>query len=604
MSRVEELKELLKKYDTAYRSGSEMVTDATYDSLVEELIELIGEDDAFFNSSIKEDFPSDRREKLPIIMASMNKVKTVEEIKTWFRLKKIPVDSELIGSPKYDGLAACKEENSLKGFTRGSNIGGLRIDEHLKYMNDIKIDTPYTYGECIISRNNYEKIAQNFSGSSPRNAVAGIFNRKEATEDLSAVDFIRYGVVGKEFKTKRAMFDFLNETQKVKVPYKILKLSDLTEESLKEIYKEFSKDYEIDGLILEVNDMVLWNELGRGRNSNPNGSIAYKSGFEQIGETRVIDIEWSISKDSRLIPVAVLEPITLDNAIIKRVTLNNASFMKSMQIGIGSTAKVIRSGGVIPLITEVLTKMPFTMPDIDCEWDENHVHLRTISETDDQRKKKLFAFFNIIGVENVSDKTFDLLFDSGYKTVKDVLSMSKEDFLTLDRFGDKKAANVYHDIQSKTKNIPLAKLQHATGIFQGLGSKKLALTEYFETKPALEEVVKIDGFSDISANMYISGFDKFFEFIKDLPITWTRTKQVEVVSNDLDGKQFVFTGFRDKAIEEIIKSRNGSIGSGISLKSNFLVMNEKGSGSAKEAKALELGVTVLDKDELIEMLGL
>lgn len=605
MQRAQELKELITKYDKAYRNNEALVSDTVYDSLIDELKSLVGEDDPFFNSSIKsedETVSSDRREQIPITMASMEKAKSVSDLLDWMRLKGIPKTVYLVISPKYDGISLAKEESSKKAWTRGSkdNSGGLRSDEHLVYINDVTLDAPYTFGEVIISRENWVKAKEGFDGDSARNGVAGLFRRDYVSDELQYVDFIRYGVIGKNFKLKSDMFDFLNATQKVKVPYILKNIEELSEDSLKELFVIFSKNYDIDGLIIEVNDMSLWEDLGRERNGNPKWAVAYKGNFEEVGETTCVAIEDNISKDGNIIPVAILNPIKLDGAVISRVTLNNYSFMKEMGIGVGSRVKVKRSGMVIPLIVEVIDKKEFVMPSIDCYWDG--VHLKTTNETDEQKKKKLFAFFQILGVENVSDKTFDLLFDSGYKTVKDILSMSKKDFLTLERFGERKAEIVYDAIHSRTKNVPLAKLQHATGLFKQLGSKKLALVEHFETKPTFDEVMKIEGYSEISAGNYLSALDTFWEYVQDLPITWTRTVKVVAESNELEGKSFVFTGYRNKVAEAEIVKRGGTISSGVSKKTSYLVMAEKGSGSSKETKALELGVTVLDKDELLELL--
>ncbi len=609
--RIQELKELITKYDTAYRKGTPIVPDSVYDNIVDELVELIGEDDSFFDSSIKEDIEtlsedetvsSERREPLPIIMASMNKAKNIQKLNKWVKLKGISEKVSFIISPKYDGISLAKEEATKKAWTKGSkdNSGGLRSDVHLNYMNDVTLDIPFSFGEVIISRENWLKVADSFDGDSPRNGVAGLFRRDYVSDELQYVDFIRYGVVGKDFKLKSDMFDYLNTYQKVKVPYVLKTLDELTEDSLKDLFVEFSKNYEIDGLIIEVNETKLWNDLGRERNGNPKWALAYKGNFEEVGETVCIAIEENISKDGNIIPVAVLEPIKLDGAMISRVTLNNYTFMKEMGIGVDSRVKVKRSGMVIPLIVEVLDKKDFIMPTIECYWEG--VHLKTTYETDEQKKKKLFAFFQILGVENVSDKTFDLLFDSGYKTVSDIISMSKSDFLTLERFGERKAEIVYNGIHSKLSNVPLAKLQHATGLFKMLGSKKLALLEHFETIPSLEEIVAIDGFSEISAKNYLLAIDEFWLYVKDLPITWTRTKKVEVLSNEFEGKQFVFTGYRNKEAELEIIKRGGSIGSGVTKKTSYLVMAEKGSGTSKETKALELGVKVLDKDELLDLI--
>ena len=609
MERIIELKDLLVKYDNAYRKGEPIVPDSVYDSLVDELVELIGEEDPFFASSIKDedgddsDVSVERREEVPIPMFSTYKAKVLNKVREWLRLKCIPLKTRFVISPKYDGIAMAKEEETKKSWTRGSKkLGGLRCDEHLKYIGDVTFDDcDYTFGECIFSRKNFELIKDSLEGESARNSCSGLYRRDYVSDELLYTDYIRYGVVGKHFDWKHEMFDYLNQKQKVKVPYKLNYIDELTPEYLKSVYDEFSVDYVIDGLIIEVDDILMWDGLGRGSNGNPNWIIAYKSPmFTDSFETTCTEIEYNISKNGSVIPVAIYEPVVMESAVCTRVTLNNMSFLKEMGITVGSKIVVCRSGGVIPLITNVLIKGEFQYPPYECYWDG--VHLKTTQETDDQKKKKLLAFFKILGVENVSEKTFDLLFDSGYKTLKDILSMSKNDFLSLERFGEKKAAKTYDEIHSKMKNVQLSKLQHATGLFEMLGSKKLVLLEHFETKPTVAEVMKIDGFSVKLANNYINAYDEFFDFVKDLPITWERTKKVEAVSNELEGKSFVFTGYRDKNAEYEIVMRKGVVSSSVSKKTTYLVMAEKGTGSSKEQKAIDLGVTILDKNDLSDLL--
>jgi DNA ligase (NAD+) len=624
MNRIEELKSLITQYDTAYRKSIPMVSDEVYDNLVDELISLIGENDDFFISSVKEDEDSsERREMLPtdnsVVMASMEKIKTVEEFLKYLKLKNIPTDVEFIATGKYDGISMLKEESETKpkAWTKGredsngNTDGGLRSEKHLIYMGDVNIPVKYTFGEVIFNKTNFlkyiEENDEDIDTSSPRNIASGFFRRDDLSDDLHYLDFIRYGYFddSKNFETKKEVLDFLNTYQKVKVPYKVFKLDEISEDFLKGLYNEFSSEYILDGLILEVNNLSIQKKLGRNRNNNPIGAIAFKSKeFDERKTTTVLGIEYNTSKGGNCIPVALLKPVILGGTEVKRCTLNNASYMKNMGIGIGSDVVILKSGSIIPLIIEVINTEDFVYPDVEggVEWDENKVHLRTLLETDEQKIKKIYAFFNIIGVDGVSIKTFELLYNSGFKTIKDILNMSKKDFSLLERFGERKSDNVYKAIQSKTKDIPLPVLQHSTSIFKSLGRKKLILLEHFETKPTMEQIMEIEGFSEILAKNYLDGYDKFYEFIKDLPITYTKTKKVEIMSNDLEGKTFVFSGYRDKNAEEVIVSRAGKIGSSVSKTTTYLIMKEVGTGSSKEEKALSIGVTVLDKQGLEDLL--
>jgi len=173
----------------------------------------------------------------------------------------------------------------------------------------------------------------------------------------------------------------------------------------------------------------------------------------------------------------------------------------------------------------------------------------------------------------------------------------------LEGFGKRKSDIVFNSIQSKTKNIPLSKLQHATGIYKGLGSKKLALLEHFKTKPTLEEVMSIDGFAETSAQSYLNSYDKFFNFVKDLPVTILEEVNHEISSNELELFVFVFTGFRDKISEELILSKGGKVSNSISKNTTHLVCKDVNSGSSKLEKAKSLGINLISQEELQKILN-
>jgi len=148
----------------------------------------------------------------------------------------------------------------------------------------------------------------------------------------------------------------------------------------------------------------------------------------------------------------------------------------------------------------------------------------------------------------------------------------------------------------------LSKIQHASGVFSGLGSKKLALLEHFDVKPTIDQVMEIEGFAEISARNFVENYDIFRTFMEGLPVTIEEKVEVVLAGTDLVGKQFVFTGVRRKDLEEVIVSRGGVIGGSVSKNTTHLVMKAKGSGSSKETKAISLGVTILIVEELEDLL--
>jgi DNA ligase (NAD+) len=606
---IENLKEKIKQANDAYRLGNPIISDSEYDQLIDEL-SLLSPDDELLNKVGHEVSDESRKERLPIEMASMNKIKSMEDINDWCRLKGILNNNFIIITPKYDGLSLCVDEVNNRAWTRGNGTLGQKSDSHYNLINNkLELDNnsfSYTYGEVMMSKKTFtDKYSKDFAN--PRNLVAGLLNSKEASEYLKDCDYIKYGSVPHRntFQTKKQILDELNSGQRVKVPYHICRISELSEELLINLFHEYSQDYEIDGLIIEVNDLNQQVVLGRETSSNnPVWARAFKHpSFEQSSETEITGISWNISKQGYLKPTLHINPVKLDGVTVSNVTGNNARFVKDMGIGVGAKVLVKRSGMVIPIIADVIEPVEFQMPDVpNIDWNENGVELVTLTETDEQKLKKIVAFFEILESDNVSEGVITQLWEAGYKTISDILSLTKEDLEKIDRFGKRKAKIVYDSIKKSVTDVSLSKLQHATGIFKGLGSKKLALLEHFTEKPTVEEVMKIEGFAEISAKSYINSYDEFFNFIKDLPVIITEKVEVVPVGTDLDGKQFVFTGVRRKDLEDVIESRGGKISGSVSKNTTHLVMKMIGSGSSKEKKAIELGVEVITVEQLENLL--
>jgi NAD-dependent DNA ligase len=612
---IEELKNKIKDANKAYRLGNPIMSDSEYDVLIDKLSE-ISPDDELLSVVGYEVVDDSRKVRLPIPMASMNKIKSLEEIKDWQRLKLIPSSVEIICTPKYDGLSLCKDElNNGDAITRGDGVFGQKSNEHYELIGnklfDVEnIDTfagipfSYSYGEVIMPKQVFlDKYSNDFAN--PRNLVAGLINSKTISESLKDCNFIKYGAIPKEnkFKTKQEILDVLNDNQSVKVPYHICSISELTEELLISLFKEWSQEYEIDGVILEVNNLEIQNSLGREKSTgNPVWARAFKHpSFEQSAETEVVDIIWNISKNGLLKPVAIVKPINLDGVTVTRCTLNNARFVKDMGLGVGAKVVIRRSGLVIPKIVDVIESVDFVLPTIEgvqIGWNDAGIELITLTETDEQKLRKNIAFFEILEADSVKEGVITQLWNAGYKTIEQILNLSQIDLEKLDGFGKRKAKIVFDSIKKSVTNVQLSKLQHASGLFVGLGSKKLALLEHFTEKPSIQQVMDIEGFAEISAKIYVDNYDIFRIFIKNLPISIEEKLEVVRSSNDFENMVFVFTGVRDKVSEEIITTKGGKIGSSVSKNTTHLVCKDPNSGSSKLEKAKSLGVQILSLEDL------
>ena len=611
---INELVEKITLANEKYRIGESIMSDAQYDILIEELRALDPHNE-LLNKVGLEVQDETRKSRLPIEMASMNKIKSMEDIDDWCRFKGISKSETVIITPKFDGLSLCVKEQTNEAWTRGNGEFGQKSNEHYKLIGnhldtnthrDILRSFDFTYGEVMMPKKTFtDKYSQEFAN--PRNLVAGLLNSKDTQEALKDCNFIKYGaVVNKDYyNTKQDLIESLNACQEIKVQYHLCKISDLTEELLIDLFHKFGTEYEIDGLIIEINSLALQHSLGRETSSNnPVWARAFKHpSFEQSAESEIIGISWNISKQGYLKPTLHITPVRLDGVTVSNVTGNNARFVKDMGISVGAKVLVKRSGMVIPIIADVIEPVEFQMPDVpNIDWNENGVELITLTETDEQKFKQLVSFFEILETDSFGEGVIKQLWDNGHRTVKNILNLSQSDLEKIDRFGKRKAQIVWNSIKKATNGVSLSKLQHATGIFKGLGSLKLVKLEHFKSKPSLEEVMSIEGFAETSARSYIDGYDKFSDFIKDLPITIQEKSEDIKVSNDLEGMSFVFTGVRRQDLVKIIESRGGKEGSSISKTTTHLVCVDKTSSSSKMKKATDLGVKILDIKELEEIL--
>jgi len=543
LATTQDLVSKITEANEAYRLGTPIMSDPEWDALIEQLAkedpthELLQE--------VGYIAPDDsRKEKLPFPMMSMNKCKTPDEINKW--IKKYSLENEVfILTPKFDGCSLAVHEKNHLAWTRGDGEFGQRSHEHFKSFKDTSLNEDiYTYGEAIMPRERFdEKYADD--EENPRNTVAGILNKEDVTDKTCDVDYVRYGLVVEnmgtgQFVTKQDVIVYLNERQDNSVDYVITDGSKFDAEFFKNLFEEWNKKYEIDGIIIEVDSILRQQSIGRERNGNPAFARAYKGDFEEVKETVVTGIKWQISKKGLVKPVMQIEPTRLDGATVTNVTGNNAKFMLENNIGIGTRMTVKRSGMVIPKVVEIIDATGFDLDQVSTsigvgvKWNDNHVELVTTEETNEQKVQFIASFFKILGVDNVSEGTCQMMFDAGLDTVKKILEATQSDFEKIDRFGERRAEIVFTEIQGKMKGVELSKLQHASGCFEMLGSKKLILLEHLEA-PTLREIVSIEGFSDISAESYLDGLVEYEKFIADLGdlVTVKKTEIKEASSDDM-----------------------------------------------------------------------
>lgn len=646
-SELELLVEDITEDNRLYRLGKPRVTDKVYDKKLERLCELDPQHSLLKKVGMMLDPKDPRKEKLEFIMGSLDKLKSLDAVKDWMIKKGIPMDTILCITSKYDGLTIENNVLTGKAWTGGDGFIGRKSEQHLadicqKYKKyDIEHELSkynfkyiFTLGEVIMHKNIFKRYAKtnpnapNGGYENGRNCVSGLLIADyddKYSEILKDCLYQRYTLITDKELDKSLQLDILNKYFNGYNPvhYKLMKFSEMTTENMRATFDEWSVSFELDGLVIDVNDATLRKKIGLESNGlNPGYARAYKANFEERGITKVNNLNWEISKFGNIIPVVEVDPIRLDGAIVSRVSGNNARQILNTQVGVGAVVEVIRSGMVIPLITKVITpaipSIPTHCPSCNSElvWnttiDPNYgisekVHLCCKNSNCKEIKiQKIVSFFSTLEASDFGEPTIRSLYERGYDTLLKIFTITINELKTLPGFGESKANIVYDTIHNCITNVSLNKVMHASNLFPGLGSKKLALVEHYTTKPSIAELKQINGFSDITAKIFIDGYDEFYTWLANLPMIIIGNKLSNIVnirSDKYKGQTFCFTKIRDKFLEQVIIENSGTIVDSVNKDLTYLVCKEIGGGSSKEVKATKLGVTVIDINQLKDLLN-
>jgi NAD-dependent DNA ligase len=605
--------------DKYYNTSQPIVSDEIFDILVDFLKEKAPK--SIVLKQIGAKVKTKNKVKLDYWLGSMDKIKpNTKDLENW----KKKYNGPYYLSDKLDGISALliyRTNKKINLYTRGTASEGTDITPLLKYFNipswdDInghlrasKEDIVLALrGEIIMSKN---KFQNNWSDTmkNARNAVAGLVNSKTINPKMGIdTELILYEVVDPILKIK----DQFNNIQKLNfkcVNYK--KLDDISDEILSEYLKErrAESEYIIDGIIITNNDIHE-----RNTNKNPEYAFAFKDILEdQKGISKVISVEWSISKDGYIKPVIIIEKILIAGVDIQRVTGNNAKFIVDNKIGIGAVLEIIRSGDVIPKVNKVVkVAKKISLPEGKWHWNETEVDIICDDlDTDDVLIKNIYHFFKTLDTKGLGEKVVAKLVDGGLDTIKKILQATKEDILKCDGFKEKSSLNLINSIKDAITFIPLSKIMHASNLLGysiGVTKSKIILEAYpdfidnkWSKKEFIDNLNELDGFDTKTSTMVATNFKDFLKFynsIKDL-ITIEKPKEKKIIKNNkYKDKIFVFSGFRSEELKKKLEEVGAIVKDTIGKTTDYLVVKDKDAITSKITKAIELGITILNINEV------
>ena len=593
---VKTLIELKKSVDNYYanNTGDADLSDERYDVLLNVLEEL-GEN----TSTLVPISDESKKVKLPYWMGSMDKKKTLEGVEKWVTTYKGPY----VKTPTLDGVSCLvvykKSQKKLCLYTRGDGKIGSDISPlqaFIKGLPDAVGGSFVVRGELIISKTAFEAFKDDFKNA--RQLVSGTVNSKHIRENVaSSIQFIGYEVISDNVMKLSDQLDYLQKLRSHTVASRTT--GEVTMDVLTSTLVNWKRelDYEIDGIVVTSNGVYERNTSG-----NPDYAFAFKMNMEEnTVRTGVIDVVWNVSKRGLIKPTVRLEAVELSGVTIQNATGFNASFIYENKIGKGAIVTIIRSGDVIPHILEVIRPGTVNDPEMECEWNETHVDLIvTDTENEEMALATLVYFFKKIGVKSVSTQTIAHLYENGLVTIQAILDAKASDY----NMGEVISKKIHSNMKEAMASVSLSCLVAASGLLGGgIGERKIdALLEvipnlFEETfKGGVDVITKVDGFSDKTATLVIENLPNVRAFLKSLlkeekvkDVVKENAKQVTKL-----GLKVVFSGFRDKDMETMLKQKGIDVMSSVSKNTNYVITKDGNEEtSTKIDKAHELGIKVV-----------
>lgn len=653
INKAEKLKEEIEKHNyNYYVMDNPTIDDYSYDMMMQELKSL----EEKYPELYDKNSPTQRVggealnmfEKVnhTVQMGSLQDVFDFGQVEAFTERCSSEVSApQYVVEPKIDGLSVSLEyENGsfVRGSTRGDGFIGEDVTANLKTIKSIplklKENLPYleVRGEVYMPVSVFEELvkSQEDNGEAPfknpRNAAAGSLRQKNpkiaAKRKLDIFVFNVQQIDGKKLTSHKQSLDYLKELGfKVISDYTRVNSYEKISECINEIEENRGKySFDIDGVVVKVDDFAQRERLGA-TSKVPKWAVAYKFPPEEK-KTKLIDIEVNVGRTGAITPVAIFEPVMLAGTSVSRATLHNQNFIDEKDIRIGDEIMVRKAGEIIPEVISSISHsenlVPYKLPDIcpacgskTTRYADEAVIQCTNPDCPAQIKRNIihFASKGAMNIDGMGEAVVGMLLDSKLiKNIDDIYNLKVTELETLERFGRKSAENLVAAIEKSKKN-PLDRVIFGLGIRNiGSAAAKLLCEKFGSIDKIIsataEEISEIDGFGEVMSKNVAEAFSNP-DFIK--LINALREKGVEMeftpkASNDsrFSGMTFVLTGTlptlkRDEA-KAIIESFGGKASGSVSKKTTYVLAGEE--AGSKLTKAEELGLTIIDEKEFLEMI--
>lgn len=644
--RMRELVELLNKARRAYeQENTEIMSNFEYDRLYDELLSLEKELKTTLASSptvnvgyeVLSELPKERHETP---MLSLDKTKDVE------RLREFLGDQQAVISWKMDGLTiVLTYENGVlkKAVTRGNGEIGEVVTNNAKVFRNVPLSIPFKgelvlRGEAVISYKDFEKINEEIGDAdakykNPRNLCSGsvrqLNNEVTAKRNVRFYAFTLVKADNVDFENSRAyQLKWLQEQGFDVVEHHLVTRDTVGDEVA--WFAEHIRENEVpsDGLVLIYDDISYGQSLGTTAKF-PRDSFAFKW-EDEVRKTTIREIEWSPSRTGLINPVAIFDPVELEGTTVSRASVHNISIMEELELGIGDTVTVYKANMIIPQIAENLTRSGVSEIPKECpvckkptkiSMENNTKTLYCMNPKCQAKHVKSFSLFasrDAMNIEGLSEATLEKFIINGYvKDFTDIFHLDRyeAEIKTMEGFGEKSYENLRKRIENARKTT-LPRLIYSLGIPNiGISNAKMICRALGEDPKRVirateEELSAISGVGGVIAGTFVEYFkdtahvDVFDRLLKEVELT----KETSEEDQKFAGVNFVITGsvehFVNRAqVKEEIEKRGGKVTGSVTSKTNYLINNDTGSGTAKNKKARELGIPIISEEDFLQMMN-
>ena len=630
---------LIDAKKTYYTTGKPIMDDHTYDTLEDILRKINPHHRIFTKAGTSKFITGFDKKKHSMPMGSLNKVNKIDDLIHYFELKKIPLNTDFVVQPKCDGISleiVYQNGKIREAITRGDGQIGDVITQNVVKMKNFVSEfkdnfTGSVRFEIVMLDQDFQKLndapEDNYSNS--RNAVSGISQRLDGkfselcslyADDIYSLPFqgrMSEGQVG--FETEIDKINFLNHNGFTAVENKVCSNFDQIETIYQEFLFKKRKEYlyEIDGLVIKINDQKIQHELGV-KNNRPKGQLAYKFPARS-SQTRITNITWQVGPMGTITPVAEVDPIEISGAVITFASLANYDLIKEKNINIDDIVEIQRRGDVIPHIENVITKVnpghilaPTVCPSCATNLiiDNKFIRCPNLKNCPAQILGSLKLFCNTLEIKGISEKTIDKLYkEKLIRLPGDFYDLKVSDFANLAGLGQKSGTNFFNEIQNK-KTLTLKQVLDAA-IIPNFSSQRIVqlINLGFDTPEKIlnitvDQLEVLPGIQITLAKKIYQGIQGRKDFIKSI-LNHVETPRRDVsTSKKLNNLSFAITGSLEKPrkeIEDQIISLGGQLASSVSKNTDYLITNETESNSSKFINAKKFGTKIITETEFAQL---